>query len=134
MPVGPLRAPMASNMTPLVGSGKGMANEMLRPLISRFPLFQMSSQSRKDVPVPDYSLFQSPNISDTGSQGLCLNLYYSIGGLSADSLQIILADSKGKYNRTLALYNDVTEGEWRKSEIAYTYATTHKVGFGPEGR
>lgn len=107
--------------------GKVSPNELLRPLISKFPIFHLSRESSKQIPIPDFSLFQSPNISDTGSQGLCLSLFYSIDGLSADSLQVILLDSKTHYNRTLAFYNDITEGVWRKSEIAYTYATTHKV-------
>lgn len=117
----------SNNSTVVSSGGRGMSSEVLRPLISRFPLFQMSTESRKEIPVPDYSLFQSPNITDTGSQGLCLSLYYSIDGLSADSLQVILSDSKTRYNRTLSFYNDITEGEWRKSEIAYTYATIHKI-------
>lgn len=121
--------PNSSTAISSSGSSKVNNNEVLRPLISRFPLFQMSTESRREVPVPDYSLFSSPNITDTGSQGLCLSLFYSIDGLSADSLQVILSDSKTRYNRTLSFYNDITEGEWRKSEIAYAYATTHKVSF-----
>ena len=87
----------------------------------------MSREINKEVTIPDFSLFQSPNITDTGSQGLCFSLFYTVDGLSADSLQVILVDSKSGYNRTLAYYNDVTESEWRKSEIAYTYAAIHKV-------
>lgn len=83
------------------------------------------NQNRVDV--PDYGLFQSPNITDTGPQGLCLSFYYAIDGLSASGLDVILVDSKTDNNRTLISYNDFTDGEWRKSEIAYTFSGTHKV-------
>ncbi|KAJ6225385.1 hypothetical protein RDWZM_003930 [Blomia tropicalis] len=103
------------------------SNDILRPLISRFPIFQLTKDNNKQITIPDYSLFQSPNITDTGSQGLCLGFYYSIDGLSADSLQVVLIDSKTGYNRTLSMYNDVTDGIWIKSEIAYTYAGLHRI-------
>lgn len=102
-------------------------DEVIRPLISHFPLFQINKEYKKQIPVPDFSIFQSPNISDTGPTGLCMTFYYIIDGLSTESLQIILSDSTTRYNKTLMEYKDITDGEWRKSEILYTYAEEHTV-------
>ncbi|XP_027199540.2 LOW QUALITY PROTEIN: MAM and LDL-receptor class A domain-containing protein 1-like [Dermatophagoides pteronyssinus] len=109
-------------------SKKSKNDEVIRPLISQFPLFQISKpESKKNIPVPDYGLLQTPNISETGPMGICMIFYYNIEGLSSDSLQVILSDSKTKHNRTLLEYSDVTDGEWRKAEVLYTYADLHQI-------
>lgn len=121
---------IAANVSaqPITPYGRNNKNtEVIRPLLTRFPLFQLSAESSPEIVVPDYSLFQSPNITDTGPQGLCMSFFYAVDGLSAAGLQVILSDSKTHHNRTLISYNDLTEGEWRKTEIAYTYPYTHKV-------
>ncbi|KAF7496233.1 MAM and LDL-receptor class A domain-containing protein 1 [Sarcoptes scabiei] len=111
-------------------SSSSKSDEIIRPLITNFPLFQIDKEfSRNKIPVPDFSLFQSVNISDTGPQGLCMSFFYIIDGLSTDSLQVLLMDMKSNYNRTLIEFNDITDEQWKKSEILYTYADVHKIAF-----
>ncbi|OTF80004.1 hypothetical protein BLA29_012656, partial [Euroglyphus maynei] len=75
------------NVDSLFDYKKSKNNEVIRPLISQFPLFQISKpESKRPIPIPDYGLLQSPNITETGSMGLCMIFYYNIGGLSSDSL------------------------------------------------
>lgn len=106
----------------------GANNELLRPFIAHLPLFQVSRETSTEIPVPDNGVLQSPNITNTGPQGVCLSFFYSIEGLSTDSLEVILQDAaRPKYNRTLIIFNDVTDTEWRRAEVAYAYSATHRM-------
>lgn len=112
----------------LMSSSGGSNNELLRPFISQLPLFQVTRETTKEIPVPDDGVLQSPNITNTGPQGVCLSFFYSIDGLSTESLEVILQDAaRPKYNRTLIIFNDVTEAEWRRAEVAYAYSSTHRM-------
>lgn len=91
---------------------------------------QSLSISSLDEPVlivPNTAHIYSPNISQTGPQGLCLNFYYNLDGLSADKLRILVRDMDSGMNQTLWQSSVESEGNWIRAAVAYSYETTHQV-------
>lgn len=91
---------------------------------------QSLSISNLDEPVlvvPNIAHIYSPNISQTGPQGLCLNFYYNLDGLSADKLRIVVRDMESGLNQTLWQSSVESEGSWIRAAVAYAYETTHQV-------
>lgn len=95
------------------------------------PIYKQSlSISNLDEPVlivPNTAHIYSPNISQTGPQGLCLNFYYNLDGLSADTLRIVVRDMDSGLNQTLWQSSVESEGNWIRAAVAYAYETTHQV-------
>ncbi len=115
---------LSSNLNTRISS----SNALLRPLLSKFPIFQPSpSEPSHGMPVPTSSHLQGPNITDTGPNGLCLSFYYSIDGLSAHNLQIGIKDLETGMNRSIWKSNDEMEAAWVRGEVVYTYGSNHKV-------
>ena len=118
----------SQNSSTALNTRLSAGNALLRPLLSRFPIFNPgSSDSSTEIPVPTSAFFQGPNISDTGPNGLCLSFFYAIDGLSADNLQIHLRDVETGVDRSIWQSSEGMEGTWVRGEVAYTYGSVHKV-------
>lgn len=118
----PSSSPLLSSNT---GSGPHSA-QTSSPLVFK----QSLSISNLDEPVlvvPNTAHIFSPNISQTGPQGLCLNFYYNLDGLSADKLRILVRDMDSGMNQTIWQSSVESEGNWIRAAVAYTYETTHQV-------
>ena len=117
-----------SNASTSLSTRLSSGNALLRPLLTKFPIFSPSSvEISNELPIPTSSFFQGPNISDTGPNGLCLSFFYSIDGLSADNLQIMLRDVETSSDRQIWQSSEGMEGAWVRGEVAYTYGSVHKV-------
>ncbi len=117
-----------SSSSTSLGTRLSGGNALLRPLLTKFPIFHpSSSESNNELPVPTSAFFQGPNISDTGPNGLCLSFFYAIDGLSADNLQIHLRDVETGSDRAIWQSSEGMEGTWVRGEVAYTYGSVHKV-------
>lgn len=77
--------------------------------------------------IPNSAALLSPNISQTGPQGLCLNFFYNMDGLSAEKLRVLVKDIETNQNQTLWESASETEGRWVRAAVAYAYETTHQV-------
>ena len=77
--------------------------------------------------VPDSAHLISGNISVTGPKGMCLSFYYSVDGLSAEKLRVLVKDVDSDSNQTLWESSSESEGNWTRAAVAYAYETTHQV-------
>lgn len=73
-------------------------------------------------------LLSSPVYNHTGPTGLCLTFFYSISGLSAKSLRVLLRNSLGK-DSVLWESKDNNDGIWHLGEVAYSYGDKHRILF-----
>ncbi|KAI1289689.1 hypothetical protein HDE_08307 [Halotydeus destructor] len=92
-------------------SSLSMANVELEPLLV----------------IPNKAHLLSPNVSQTGPQGTCLNFYYNMDGLSAEKLRVLVKDMDSDINQTLWETGTETEGKWIRAAIVYAYETSHQV-------
>lgn len=118
-----------SNLTSLItGSQSQSTNTLLRPLISKFPIFQPNEAKKlAEIPPPNSAFFFGPNITDSGPQGLCLSFFYYIDGLSSDRIRVHIRDIEAGTNRTIWESIDNIQRNWTKGEVVYTYGAAHKV-------
>ena len=91
----------------------------------------------EDKPNKVSAMMESPLLTSTGSKGHCVTFSYSISGLSADRLRVLLhpvnldtdpdtptfADDV-----VLATLIDDTMGEWKDAQVMYTNPEEHTVG------
>ena len=82
------------------------------------------------------AMMESPTLVSTGSKGHCVTFSYSISGLSADRLRVLLHPiDQGDDQDTPDFSNDVvlatlvddTMGEWRDAQVMYSYPEEHTV-------
>lgn len=73
-------------------------------------------------------LLSSPVYNHTGPMGLCLTFFYSIAGLSAKSLRVLLRNSLDK-DTVLWESKDNNDGIWHLGEVAYSYSDKHRILF-----
>lgn len=114
--------------TPLSSPSGTVLTPSLLPQVFSQPLLSVSSISvDHNVYVPTSALLMSPNISETGPEGICINFFYATDGLSPEKLRILVRDTETGINQTLWETSVDTEGRWIKAEIAYTYQNIHHV-------
>ncbi|XP_023224461.1 MAM and LDL-receptor class A domain-containing protein 1-like [Centruroides sculpturatus] len=82
-----------------------------------------------DDNIADNALLLSPNISRTEPQGTCLTFYYSIEGLSADKLRILLYRHADKSMIPLWESSDIMTENWQKGEVVYAIGEKHQIVF-----
>ncbi|RWS31471.1 MAM domain-containing glycosylphosphatidylinositol anchor protein 2-like protein [Leptotrombidium deliense] len=95
-------------------------------------LFKETLISRPDetrTVIPNVAHLISPNITRGGPQGLCISFFYNIDGLSSDRLRILVRDIQSGENQTVWQSRMHSDGNWIKSEIAYSYNELHQVMF-----
>ena len=83
------------------------------------------------------AMMESPLLTSTGSKGHCVTFSYSISGLSADRLRVLLhpvdldtdPDTPNfSSDVVLATLIDDTMGVWKDAQVMYTYPEEHTVG------
>jgi len=97
-----------------------------------------SLPEEQDKPNQVSAMMESPLLTSTGSKGHCVTFSYSISGLSADRLRVLLhpvsldtdPDTPSFSNDVvLATLIDDTMGEWRDAQVMYTYPEEHTLIF-----
>nr|CAD7264938.1 unnamed protein product [Timema shepardi] len=73
-------------------------------------------------------------MGSTGAEGKCVTFSYSMDGLSAAGLRVILHPAPednvpGAFDRVLWSTKDPTNKKWVETEILYTYNTNHQIIF-----
>ena len=95
-----------------------------------------SLPEEQDKPNQVSAMMESPLLTSTGSKGHCVTFSYSISGLSADRLRVLLhpvsldtdPDTPSFSNDVvLATLIDDTMGEWRDAQVMYTFPEEHTV-------
>ena len=90
----------------------------------------------EDKPNKISAMMESPLLASTGSKGHCVTFSYSISGLSADRLRVLLhpvnldTDQETPDFATdivLATLIDDTMGDWTDAQVMYTYPEEHTV-------
>ncbi|XP_046406809.1 MAM and LDL-receptor class A domain-containing protein 1-like [Ischnura elegans] len=80
------------------------------------------------------AFIESPMLETTGPEGKCVSFSYSMDGLSAAGLRVLLhpvVEEGGveMYDRVLWGTKDSTQGKWMEAEVLYTYNQAHQVVF-----
>lgn len=80
------------------------------------------------------AFIESPILKTTGAEGKCISFSFSIDGLSAAGLRVLLQpigrDNKPDgFSRVLWATKDPTNKSWMESQILYTYNKDHQVVF-----
>ncbi|GIY01095.1 MAM and LDL-receptor class A domain-containing protein 2 [Caerostris darwini] len=83
-----------------------------------------------ELPRSEYSSNQliGPEYNHTGPSGLCLSFFYSIAGLSAKSLRVVLRNSL-KHDTILWESKDNADGTWYMGEVAFSYGQKYSILF-----
>ncbi|XP_065351077.1 MAM and LDL-receptor class A domain-containing protein 1-like [Cloeon dipterum] len=82
-----------------------------------------------------HAYIESSTMGTTGPEGKCVGFSFSMSGLSATGLRVILkprnsnADEDDDMERVLWSNKDPTGGQWRQADVLYTYNKEHQVVF-----
>nr|CAD7201256.1 unnamed protein product [Timema douglasi] len=87
-----------------------------------------------EVRAAQNAFIESPVMGSTGAEGKCVTFSYSMDGLSAAGLRVILHPAPednvpGAFDRVLWSTKDPTNKKWVETEILYTYNTNHQIIF-----
>ncbi|XP_063218533.1 MAM and LDL-receptor class A domain-containing protein 1-like [Bacillus rossius redtenbacheri] len=87
-----------------------------------------------DMRPPQNAFLESPVLETTGHEGKCVTFSYSMEGLSAAGVRVILhpVPAEGApvgFDRILWSAKDPTNRKWVEAELLYTYNTAHQIVF-----
>ena len=81
----------------------------------------------RDLNAPCKASLVSPTIPPTKPQGICLQFYYSVAGLSADKLSLTIVEKHSARSRLLWQSKFDSQEEWIKMEVLYAHPSEHQL-------
>ncbi|KAL7644743.1 UNVERIFIED_CONTAM: hypothetical protein RMT77_004556 [Armadillidium vulgare] len=77
--------------------------------------------------VPRTAFMESTDLTPTGARGRCIKFWYSIDGLSAETLKVKIKENDGREISVIWETMDSTRGDWREAQALYTFTKNHSI-------
>ena len=77
------------------------------------------------------AVMESNSQGPTGASGACLKFWYSIDGLSANKLRVMVKGEDNSIDKMFTIWEakDRTRGDWKEAQALYTFTGNHSVSF-----